>query len=229
VFRQSDEVFVQILNDLREGRGQNALNMLQQRCMRPLPCVNDIRPTELYARNADVDSVNSVELNKLADAELREFRANDAVASAIAMKLELDGEAPDRSADQRIRQQQARSFSSAHPLSPVTRCAHSWVHAAHFLHAHTTHTSCAQETLERHEFFRDCMAAPTVSLKLGAQVMLLRNLELSGGASKMLVNGSRGVISDFAKAEDVKVEMRKQITAVRACLRQRGCLLACAY
>ena len=33
------------------------------------------------------------------------------------------------------------------------------------------------------------VAAPAVQLKMNAQVMLLRNLELSGGASRMLVNG----------------------------------------
>lgn len=35
------------------------------------------------------------------------------------------------------------------------------------------------------------VAAPSVQLKMNAQVMLLRNLELSGGASRMLVNGRR--------------------------------------
>jgi hypothetical protein len=70
------------------------------------------------------------------------------------------------------------------------------------------------------------MAAPTVSLKMGAQVMLLRNLELSGGASRMLVNGSRGVISGYANVDEIKADTRKQITAVRACEHVLG--MACA-
>ena len=114
VFRQADEVFVQILNDLREGRGQNALVMLQQRCMRPLPCVHEIRPTELYARNADVDNVNATELAKLGEAEMHEFHAADDVASAMAMKMELDGQAADRSMELRIRQQKVRAFTYTH-------------------------------------------------------------------------------------------------------------------
>jgi len=41
-------------------------------------------------------------------------------------------------------------------------------------------------------------------LKEGAQVMLLRNLELSGGANAMLVNGSRGVVERVLSAEEAQ-------------------------
>ena len=59
------------------------------------------------------------------------------------------------------------------------------------------------------------MAAPTVQLKLEAQVMLLRNLELTGGASRMLVNGSRGVVCNFLPAAEVKARIRGELNQVR--------------
>jgi hypothetical protein len=109
VFRQSDEDFVAILNDLREGRGHTALAALQQRCSRPLPSVHGINPTELYARNADVDAVNTNELQRLEFA-LEEFVAQDTVASAAQLQLDSDpanGYA-DRATDAKIRQQTVR-------------------------------------------------------------------------------------------------------------------------
>lgn len=39
-------------------------------------------------------------------------------------------------------------------------------------------------------------------LQVGSQVMLLRNIDLNGGAESMLVNGSRGVVTSF-KAREV--------------------------
>lgn len=47
--------------------------------------------------------------------------------------------------------------------------------------------------LLRNPFFNDCTAARVVHLKVGAQVMLLQNLDLKQG----LVNGSRGVVEAF--------------------------------
>lgn len=45
----------------------------------------------------------------------------------------------------------------------------------------------------------------SILLQIGAQVMLLRNLELTGN-DRMLVNGSRGVITKFVP-KDVGCEL----------------------
>ena len=74
----------------------------------------------------------------------------------------------------------------------------------------------SQEALQRHEFFRDCLAAQRISLKMASQVMLLRNLELTGGASKMLVNGSRGVIAYFLTREEARTKLLAEIKEARA-------------
>lgn len=43
------------------------------------------------------------------------------------------------------------------------------------------------------DYFKDCMASSEIEMKVGAQVMLLKNLDVVGG----LVNGSRGVVVRF--------------------------------
>ena len=45
--------------------------------------------------------------------------------------------------------------------------------------------------------------------------MLLRNLELTGGASKMLVNGSRGVIAYFLSREEARNKLLAEIKEAR--------------
>lgn len=49
------------------------------------------------------------------------------------------------------------------------------------------------------EFFRDCQAASEIGLRVGAQVMLLRNVDTAAG----LVNGSRGVVVGFVDKHEI--------------------------
>ena len=102
VFRQSDEEFVRILNDIREGRGQAAMAALQRRCLRPLPQVHGIKPTELYSRNSDVDSVNARELEGICD-ELLVYPSCDSTITKEEEKLDESG--GDRSNEATVRLQ----------------------------------------------------------------------------------------------------------------------------
>lgn len=47
---------------MRYGQGDSAVEVLARECGRPLPDVAGVRPTQLFARNADVDRVNGQEM-----------------------------------------------------------------------------------------------------------------------------------------------------------------------
>ena len=70
VFRQRDQSFVSLLNELRVGRASPATcAKLQATAARGLTAVNGIEPTKLFARNVDVDAVNKRKLQELPGAE----------------------------------------------------------------------------------------------------------------------------------------------------------------
>jgi ATP-dependent DNA helicase PIF1 len=64
-FRQSDQVFVSALNEVRYGRLGAETQALLSKCCRPLTVTHGIVPTKLYCKNANVDAENSEELQKL--------------------------------------------------------------------------------------------------------------------------------------------------------------------
>ncbi|GAB4819356.1 hypothetical protein N2152v2_006402 [Parachlorella kessleri] len=190
VWRQRDQEFVAILNDIRHGRGGDALQRLVQRCSRPLRDRGDgIKPTQareeprqqgqlmygqLFARNADVDRVNDAELAALPGA-------------AVLCK----------------------ALDSVEVLpSDTLLSSPNWQAAAR----------AAEERLRQHEFYRDCLAGPQVRFKEGAQVMLLKNLELTGD-SRMLVNGSRGVVTSFQPVGAYIQSLREELELLK---RQKG-------
>ncbi len=70
VFRQRNPEFVQMLNDIRTSNGRTAIQRLLQLCTRPLPEQNGVKPTQLFSRNADVDTVNAAELSALEGEEV---------------------------------------------------------------------------------------------------------------------------------------------------------------
>ena len=73
-----------------------------------------------------------------------------------------------------------------------------------------------EQQLRRHEFWNNCAAAGRLQLKLSAQVMLLRNLELTGGAGHMLVNGSRGVVSNIVSCDAVRQELHASLASLKS-------------
>jgi ATP-dependent DNA helicase PIF1 len=66
VFRQSDQSFVSLLNELRVGRASPATcATLQATAARGLGAVDGIEPTKLFARNVQVDAINKQRLLEL--------------------------------------------------------------------------------------------------------------------------------------------------------------------
>lgn len=147
IFRQSDEIYASILNQIREGRlKRSSVNTLTDQVNKPIDPAMLIKPTKLYPVRNKVEQINNSEMAKL-----------ETTAKDYQMKIVLD--------------------------LPMT----------------------AQERLERGSFTKDQIQAeityiqtnlicePELSLKVGAQVMCIANIELINGA--MLCNGSQGIVT----------------------------------
>ena len=168
VFRQKDETLVKALDEIRLGpdskKARNALRRIVQACSRPLDDFEKrtgIIPTQIFAKNEDVNRTNDVHMRRL---------THETGRSAITL-VAADSFVP-------LEKEKAEDFSSSSPSS-----------------------SSASFTAARvaSDFFRDCIAQDKLQLCVGAQVMLLRNLDVA--ASR--VNGSRGVVVGFADKDAV--------------------------
>ena len=66
IFRQKDEAFCKILNQIREGKiKKSSLDILNQQVNKPMPPGLIITPTKLFALRRHVDMINREELSKL--------------------------------------------------------------------------------------------------------------------------------------------------------------------
>ena len=137
IIRQCDKTFQDLLNNVRVGNiNDNVKEILNQR--KNVNLTNDfgIMPTKLYSTNVDVDRINDIELDKLAEKDLTFY------------EYEMD----------------------THINAKVSNRA---------------------GVLEK--FKKSCNAPEILQLCVGAQVMLLKNLDLANG----LANGSRGIVIGF--------------------------------
>jgi ATP-dependent DNA helicase PIF1 len=149
--RQSDPVFQQILTEARMGAlSTESVGLLEKRMGLPWQ-ENEIRPTLLFARNAEVDSVNRRNMEVL-EGERRIYDVQTVVMEKSTGR---------------------RPAAVAPPSStlPVT--------------ADDPDVAAALERLDS-----DAPYDPSLQLAVGAQVMLLINMDQERG----LVNGSRGVV-----------------------------------
>lgn len=78
VFRQSDEVFVNTLNQLRQGDVTDETLKMLNRCTRPLSPVDGVEPTMLFPRNKEVNEVNTTRLAQLPGRECL-YEASDTI------------------------------------------------------------------------------------------------------------------------------------------------------
>lgn len=139
IVRQKDPVFQQILTEARMGTLSDASIAILRGRMNLDWQENEIRPTLLYARNADVDRINRKNMEALTG-ERRIYTATTTTKPTHALLTE-----------------------------PIVQ------QALEKLDAYSTYD-------------------PTLELCVGAQVMLLVNLDQERG----LVNGSRGVITGYS-------------------------------
>lgn len=217
VFRQSDTRFVEALNAIREARNtgkaaRNALRWIIRSTLANAPeeiekesksvqrDTKKIIPTQIFSRNKDVEDINERELAKLLK-DLPDVTLDSHLYDA------MDCVIPDVNLEQDLTHLNA----NAHSLRKgkmKQRTLDQWTTgggAQNEEHHHQVHDrrdkawKTAKERLMRSDFFsRDCLAQGKIRLCVGAQVMLVKNLDPSNG----LVNGSRGSVVGFRPISD---------------------------
>jgi len=143
IFRQQEGSFLSILNEIRCGHVSSCARQILSDKVRETThrklveaatdSINEVKPTKLFSRNADVDDYNRQQLNAL-EGEEHVYLANDTGKEPYLNQLRQGIKAPEE-----------------------------------------------------------------LVLKVGAQVMLLKNISTAAG----LVNGARGVVKEFVPAEEV--------------------------
>lgn len=88
VFRQKDNHFVELLNELRRGEITPAAKQALTRLSRPLPHNDGILPTELFPLRAEVDRANAARLSALGG-QSHTFTARDSGSAVPAKRQKL--------------------------------------------------------------------------------------------------------------------------------------------
>lgn len=139
IIRQNDTIFQNVLNNIRLGNITAKIkNILNNRINANLSNNFGILPTKLYSTNIDVDRINNIELDKLAEKDITFYE--------YEMDIHVNAKVNNRTG-----------------------------------------------VIEK--FKKSCNAPEILQLCVGAQVMLLKNLDLANG----LANGSRGIIIGFTQ------------------------------
>ncbi|GLC66126.1 hypothetical protein PLESTF_000387500 [Pleodorina starrii] len=206
VFRQTDALFVERLNAVRRGTEDEcraAKRVLLEQCSRELDRQDGIAPTLLFAMNRQVDERNNQDL-----ADLPGMQVTLTAVNKVHVTHEPPGTVYESLRSQGLLSSEAFSkFQESVTLANAEGESHE--EALDMLPAGARQRAMelrrkwrgqAEERLWREcrSLFKDCQAAQEVQLKVDAQVMLVRNMNLD----LRLANGSRGVVTGFEEWDE---------------------------
>ena len=171
IFRQTDQAYTKVLNQIRVGRlTKSAYELLLPHIGKTLP--ETFKPTILLPRRRDVEMINAAEFIKLVGEE----------------KIYKLSEADAPPAQQVVLQQAQAALQHAQEalLMPMSMSMHMPT---------MQHISPEQREMEYNLLVNSIMADKEIILKKGTQVMCIANIDME--SPEPIVNGSQGIVIDF--------------------------------
>eukprot|EP01130_Rhizamoeba_saxonica_P000469 TRINITY_DN1042_c0_g1_i2.p1 TRINITY_DN1042_c0_g1~~TRINITY_DN1042_c0_g1_i2.p1 ORF type:complete len:846 (+),score=176.66 TRINITY_DN1042_c0_g1_i2:368-2539(+) len=234
VFRQEDEQFVKILNEIRIGclRPESVRTL---RSLRTKSYRDGILPTQLFSTKSKANDINERNLSDLSSDPVEFISCDDVFVGFYDERIEDDGEVKvakkfnteeDHSEyinNEKLSTNYKRATEevlneTSNALKNITNRSEkedeynkrvSLAEIAQFEKRHKEEEAIEKKDLRiseyntRHrflfedKFYSNCQAKEILKLKVGAQVLLTKNLDLTGDSKSMLVNGSRGVLIGY--------------------------------
>ncbi|EIW76538.1 hypothetical protein CONPUDRAFT_157726 [Coniophora puteana RWD-64-598 SS2] len=197
VFRQKDNKFVDLLNEMRYGSISPATAQAFKALARPIPpppaSMPNIQPTELFPMRHEVTNANQARLRALPHRTYI-FQAHDTFPQA------------NKSASSARRSSSSSSSSTSSPASSTATASPTSSSTSATSVASSSKSSAlgsrqnaqTDQAKRRQEgLLAGVLAEKTLELKKGAQVMLVKNID------EMLVNGCVGKVVGFATYREV--------------------------
>jgi ATP-dependent DNA helicase PIF1 len=173
IFRQTDQIYTGILNQVRVGKlYKSAYELLQKQVNKPFP--PDFKPTILLPRRKDAEQINLTEINNL-KGEGKKYRISKAI-NADEMK----------------------GTGGGHNRANYVNLKNSNINNKNSNNSNMNSVSTPTEEQIENEYnflVNNIMAEKEIELKIGTQVMCIANIDME--SSDQIVNGSQGVIVEF--------------------------------
>ena len=176
IFRQTDQAYTKVLNQIRVGRlTKSAYELLLPHIGKTLP--ETFKPTILLPRRRDVELINAAEFIKLVGEE-KIYKLSEADAPPVQQAQQIQ-----------VVLQQAQAAGDSPILLPP-----SYYNTALPMPT-MQHISPEQREMEYNLLVNSIMADKEIILKKGTQVMCIANIDIE--SPEPIVNGSQGIVIDF--------------------------------
>ena len=176
IFRQTDQAYTKVLNQIRVGRlTKSAYELLLPHIGKTLP--ETFKPTILLPRRRDVELINAAEFIKLVGEE-KIYKLSEADAPPVQQAQQIQ-----------VVLQQAQAAGDSPILLPP-----SYYNTALPMPT-MQHISPEQREMEYNLLVNSIMADKEIILKKGTQVMCIANIDME--SPEPIVNGSQGIVIDF--------------------------------